>query len=124
MIFSIQNKSHLKISRLLNSYTDYNTVLVVVSDDGVFQKIFTTVQSFVWLMMPRLEHDLILIHKSESFVFLLNIKLVHLTSMVLNDHGQGNCWCSKSERVVVNGQVVIWFAQVLVWSWSMHRERN
>ena len=100
-------------------------MLVVVKDDGVFQKIFTTVQSFVWLMMPRLEHDLILIHKSESFVFLLNIKLVHLTSMVLlNDHGQGNVWYSKSERVVVNGQVVIGFAQVLVWSWSMHRERN
>ena len=99
-------------------------MLVVVNDDGVFQKIFTTVQSFVWLMMPRLKHDLILIQKSESFVFLLNIKLVHLTSMVLYDHGQGNYWCSKSERVVVNGQVVIWFAQVLVWSWSMHRERN
>lgn len=77
-------------------------------------------------MMPRLEHDLILIDKSESFVFLLNIKLLHLTSdiMVLNDHGQGNVWYSKSERVVVNGQVVIGFAQVLIWSWSMHRERN
>ena len=82
-------------------------MLVVVNDDVVFQKIFTTVQSFVWLMMPRLEHDLILIHKSESFVFLLNIKLLHLTShiMVLNDHGQGNVWYSKSER---DGQVVDW----------------
>ena len=58
-------------------------MLIVVNDDGVpmvFQKIFTIVQVFVWLMMPRLEHDLMLIQKSESFVFLLNFKLVHLTS--------------------------------------------
>jgi len=62
---------------------------------------------------------------SQIWIFCL-FELLHLTSdiMVLNDHGQGNVWYSKSERVVVNGQVVIGFAQVLIWSWSMHRERN
>ena len=44
--------------------------------------------------------------------------------MTMHGHGQGNVWYSKSERVVVNGQVVLGFAQVLIWSWSMHRERN